>query len=161
MHTDDLENVRVERAIKRVRSDLAAPGNKSTSSISAAAKDMMSRKTMMDVGAGPSMLSLGHAFGVGDLGMAGSSVDGGFKSEMDNETEGGASEKGGKNNDDVTQKIPPVPPIPAHSISVGGHEKEATVKPTTTALDTSVGGSTMSEADKRESKKRVKMARAP
>ncbi|KAG9041974.1 hypothetical protein FS837_011510 [Tulasnella sp. UAMH 9824] len=149
VRTDDLESVRVERAIKRVRSDLAA--HKPSSSISAAAKDMMSRKTMMDVGTGPSMLSLGPSFGVGDLGMAGLSADGGFQSEMDGESEGGASEKGGKTNaDDVTQKIPPVPPIPAHLISTG-HEKEATAKPTTAALDTSVGGTTTSKADKRVS----------
>ncbi|KAG8946747.1 hypothetical protein FRC00_009411, partial [Tulasnella sp. 408] len=149
VRTDDLESVRVERAIKRVRSDLAA--HKPSSSISAAAKDMMSRKTMMDVGTGPSMLSLGPSFGVGDLGMAGLSADGGFQSEMDGESEGGASEKGGKTNaDDVTQKIPPVPPIPAHLISTG-HEKEATAKPTTAALDTSVGGTSTatSKADKR------------
>lgn len=144
VRTDDLESVRVERAIKRVRSDLAAHTGKS--SMSATAKDMVSRKTMMDVGTGPSMLSLGPAFGAGDLGLT---ADGGFQSEMDGESEGGASDKGASKAD-VTQKvIPPVPPIPAHLISVAGHEKEGTAKPTTTALDTSVGGT--SKADKRVS----------
>ncbi|KAG8895067.1 hypothetical protein FRB99_000773, partial [Tulasnella sp. 403] len=105
VRSEDLQSVRVERAIKRVRSDVAMHTSPSMSAGIPSANNFANAPSIssrLEADTPPAMLSFGLNFGAGSLGL---SPEGGFQSEVEAELET-TSETPSKStsNADVSQK---------------------------------------------------------